>query len=238
MRPLLRVAVSLTAFFAAASAFTFSSPTSGSSIDPTKPLGISWSVSYTDPSTIDLKLTNSDSGAEIVLASGVVSYTGQYTVSAGTIKGSGSGYTLVAIGNGNTLAQLTGLSLGGTGGQTSTGAEATQISTQTVVPMPAASTGTEVVGATSGTIPTASIDSVGATTLPGTVSGSQVLASIAQTGSSFVTSTTSRGSTSSSAATATGTAGSTNTASGQKRLAGELVLGAAGVLAGVVALLA
>jgi len=235
MRPLLRVAVSLTAFFAAASAFTFSSPTSGSSIDPTKPLGISWSVSYTDPSTIDLKLTNSDSGAEIVLASGVVSYTGQYTVSAGTIKGSGSGYTLVAIGNGNTLAQLTGLSLG-TGDQTSTGAEATQVSTQTVVPMPAASTGTEVVGATSGTIPTASIDSVGATTLPGTVSGSQVLASIAQTGSSFVTSTTSRGSTSSSAATPT--AGSTNTASGQKRLAGELVLGAAGVLAGVVALLA
>ena len=228
MRALFRLAASWPALFALSSALDFTSPTPSTSIDPSKPLVISWSIGYTDPSVIDFKLSNSKSNSDVVLATGVTTYTGTYTVPPGTFDGSGSGFTLVAVGNGAVLDQVTGLSLGGASGQTSTVTEATVVSTQTVVPVPSGNSGS--------TVPTAFIDSVGVTTLPGTVSGSQTPASIAHTGSSFVTSTTSRGSISSSAATAT--AGSTSTASGQRRLAGELVLGAAGVLAGIVALLA
>ena len=131
---------------------------------------------------------------------------------------------------------MTGLSFDGSGSKTSTVAEATLTSTQTVVPMVVTSAASGATGSTSSIVTTASVDSVGVTSLPGTVSGSQVLSSITHTGSSFVTSTTSRVTFDSSAATAT--AGSTNTASGQKRLTSEFVLGFAGVLAGVVALLA
>ncbi len=213
----------LTTFLAVASALKFNSPSSGSAIDPNKPFVVSWSVSYTDPSAFDLKL--SKSGSDITLATGIVTYAGTYTVPGGTLQSSDSGYTLVASANGVTLGQVTGVSLGGKSGQTSTVAEVTLVSTQTVVPTPAASATSGETDATGSVVSTASIDLVGVTTITGT-----------STGSSFVTSTTSRASSSSSAATAT--AGNTNTASGQRRLAGELVLGAAGVLAGVVALLA
>jgi len=223
----MRLVACSTAFFTTSFALTFSSPTSNSAIDPTQPIVISWSISYTDPSVIDLKLSNSDN--DITLATGVVTYTGTYTIPGGTLPSSGSGYTLVAEGNGDKLAQVTGLSLGGsdTSDQTSTNAEVTLVSTQTVVPTPAS--GNDV--------PTASIDSVGVTTMSGIISGSQ--ASITTTLSGLVTSTTSR---TGSGSTVSSTAGSTNTntASGgqRRRLPGELVLGVAGLLAGIVALLA
>jgi hypothetical protein len=229
MRFFLRLLACSTAFLAASSALKFSSPSSGSVVDPTQPITISWSVSYTDPSLLDLKLSNSDSKVDLTIATGVVTYGGSYTVPAGTLQSAGSGFTLVAVGNGITLGQVTGLSLGAV-------AEVTLVSTQTVIPTPAASTNLEETSAAGTVIPTASIDSVGITTLSGTIGGSQVLASVTHTGSSFLTSTTSGTITSSSAASAS--AGSTNTASGQKKLGGELVLGAAGILAGVVALLA
>ena len=57
--------------------------------------------------------------------SGVVSYAGSYTVSPGTINTSGSGYSLVAIGNGSTLGQVTGFSLGSTYDKSSTTGEMT-----------------------------------------------------------------------------------------------------------------
>jgi len=236
MRPLSHLLACLTAFFAVAFSLEFTSPSSGSEIDPTQSLVISWSLSYSDPSVIDLKLSNSDSNTDFTLATGVVSYTGSYTVPAGTIQSSGSGYAIVAIGNGNTLGQVTGLSFGGTSDQSSSDTEVTLTSTQIVIPTPATVTSSEETNVTSSNVPTASIDSVGVTTLSGTVSGSQIVASITRSGSSFATSTTSRASSSSN--TATATAGSSNTASGQGRLTGEFVLGAAGVLAGIVALLA
>ncbi|OCT53293.1 hypothetical protein CLCR_10780 [Cladophialophora carrionii] len=233
MRSFTRLAGCLTGLFVVSSALKFSSPTSGSEIDPTQPFTILWSVSYSDPSVIDFKLSNSDSDTDLTLAVGVVSYTGTYTLPGGTIRASGSGFTLVAVGNGDTLAQVAGLSLGGAKGQTSAGAEVTLISTQTVVPTPVAPTSTGAIDATGSPVPTASIDSVGVTTLSGTASGSQNVVPFVHTSSSFVTSTTT---TSSSVDTVT--AGSTNTASGQRRLPDEFVLGAAGVLAGIVALLA
>ncbi|ETI27810.1 hypothetical protein G647_00259 [Cladophialophora carrionii CBS 160.54] len=236
MRFILHLSSWMAALIVVSSALKFSSPTSGAVIDPTQAITILWSVSYTDPSVIDLKLSNSDSDADLTLATGVVSYTGTYIVPAGTIPGSGSGYVLVAVGNGATLAQVAGLSLGDTGDQNSAIADVTLISTQTVVPTPAGPTTLGATDDTSRAVPTASIDSVGVTTLSGTAGESQFVASIARTDSSFVTSTASRTSISSSSATAT--AGSTNTASGQRRLDGELVLGAAGIVAGIVALLA
>jgi hypothetical protein len=205
-----------TAVLSLASALTFTSPTAGSTIDTTHSLTLSWSVSFSDPGTIDLHIVKG-SGSATTLATGVSSYAGTWTVPANTISGSGSGYILFASANGNKLGSVS-ISLGD-GSTTSSGSDSasvTMVMTQTVVPLPASSS----------TIPTASIDTVGITT---------GLASITGTGG-FVTSTTRRetGDTS----TSTPTAGTTNTASGQKRLGSELVLGAAGVLAGIVALLA
>jgi len=241
MRFYLRIGAICAALFTSSLALEITSPSSGSAIDPTKPLTISWSISYTDPSVIDLKISSGSN--HVTLATGAVTYAGSYTVPAGTLQGLGSGYAIVAVGNANTLAQVTGLSLGGSGsgegssssggnGQTSTVAQVTMTSTQTVIPTPAAATGSGGSDASSGSVPTTSVDSAGVTTMSGTRS----LASTTHTGSSFVTSKTSKASSGSS--TATATAGTTNTASGQRRLGGELVLGAAGVLAGIVALLA
>ncbi|KIX02153.1 uncharacterized protein Z518_08092 [Rhinocladiella mackenziei CBS 650.93] len=173
------------------------------------------------------------------LATGVAAYAGSYTVPANTITnpGSGSEYEIWAINDGDMLAQVTGLSLSATPAASASGtATASARSTQ--------QEGTD----TATGVPTASIESVGITTLTmsGTVTGSDATNSPAvngtssRTASSFVTSTTSRsGSGPSTSAAATTSEGSTNTANGQKRLGGgELVLSAAGMLAGIVALLA
>ncbi|EXJ72907.1 uncharacterized protein A1O5_04055 [Cladophialophora psammophila CBS 110553] len=229
MRSHLRFVACLATLFSSSLALKFTSPTSNSQINPSKSVVISWSLSFTDPSVIDLKLTNSDSSTDLIIATGVVSYTGSYTVPAGSIQGSGSGYKILAVGNGNTLDQITGLTFGSKNDQSSSGGtgQVTLVTTATVIPTPAA---------TDGTVPTATIDSVGVVTMPGTVTGSEATTRTA--GSSFTTSTTSKASSESSGAVATSAAGTTNTANGQKRRSGELILSAAGLLAGVIALLA
>ena len=238
----------LAAIFSTASALQFTSPTSGSGIDPTQPLVISWSVNFTDPSLIDLKITNANPNAvttDMTLATGVASYTGSYTVPANTIQNFGTGYEILALSNGATLAQITGLILGSSGSQVSTDAngQLTLVTTATGTGATTAasttSNGQNGSDSVSTSVPTASIESVGVTTLSGTVTGSEPTAGVSassRTESGFVTSTAS-GTRSDSSATASSTS-STNTANGQKRLGGELVLSAAGVLAGVVALLA
>ncbi|KAJ9608167.1 hypothetical protein H2200_007155 [Cladophialophora chaetospira] len=229
MRPFTGYAVYFAAFVAAVSALKFNSPTSGSTIDRTQPIVISWSVTITDPAIFDLKLSNSES--DITFATGVVSYTGTYTVPANTIRGSGSDYKFIASGNGITLGQITGLYLGSDNDPSFAAAGVTVVSTRTVIPT-AASRSSGYSGNSGSMVLTASIDSVGTTTLSGI--GGRI--STTPPGSSFITSAASSASSNSSAATTT--TGSTNTASGQKRRTGELVLSAAGVLAGVVALLA
>ncbi|KIW96264.1 uncharacterized protein Z519_03332 [Cladophialophora bantiana CBS 173.52] len=228
MRSHLRFVACLATLFSSSLALEFTSPTSDSQIDPSKSVVISWSLSLTDPSVIDLKLTNSDSSTDLTIATGVVSYTGSYTVPAGSIQGSGSGYKILAVGNGNTLDQITGLTFGSKNDQSSSGGtgQVTLVTTATVIPTPAA---------TGSTVPTATIDSVGVVTMPGTVTGSESTTRTA--GSSFTTSTTNKASSESNGAVAT-SAGTTNTANGQKRRGGELILSAAGLLAGVIALLA
>ena len=242
----------LAAFLSTGSALEITHPTSGSGIDPTRDLVITWSANVTDPSIIDLKITNSDPNAlttDMTLATGAVTYAGSYTVPANTIQNFGTGYQILAIVDGKTLAQVTGLVLGASSDQvsTETNGQLTFITTATNTAAPSAavtttSDGQEGSDGVSTSVHTATIESVGITTLTGTGTGSEATGSTmgtttSRTTSNFVTSTASRSSSKSSAAAAT-SAQSTNTANGQKRLGGELVLSAAGVLAGVVALLA
>lgn len=230
------------ALLATASALEILSPTPGSGIDPTKPLSILWSVDYNDPALVDIKFTNAnpnDVTTDLTLATGVASYTGAYTVPENMIQNFGTGYQILIISDGKTIASSTGLVLGQSSNEVSTDAngQATLIST-------AAPTASGSALLTS-SVPTASIESVGVTTLSGTATGTAGDATTSATTSrvsSFVTSTSSRSSSSSSSnsqssASATNTQ-STNTANGLRRLGGEYVLGAAGVLAGLVALLA
>lgn len=238
-------AIALAVLATAASALEILSPTPGSGIDPTKPLSILWSVDYNDPALIDIKFTNAnpnDVTTDLTLATGVASYTGSYTVPENTIQNFGTGYQLLILSGGNTIASSTGLILGQSSNEVTTDANG-QV---TLVSTAAAGTASGSAHLTS-SVPTASIESVGATTLSGTAAettASDADATASATTSrvsSFVTSTSSRssssGSGSPSSASAT-SAQSTNTANGQRRLGGELVLGAAGVLAGLVALLA
>jgi len=216
------------------------SPTPGSGIDPTKPLSILWTVDYNDPALIDIKFTNANPNGvttDLTLATGVASYTGGYTVPENTIQNFGTGYQILIISGGNTIASSTGLVLGQSSNEVTTDAngQATLVSTASGVRQDSATL--------TSSVPTASVDSVGVTTISGTATATdEEAASSTATSrvSSFVTSTSSRsgsGSGASSSASAT-SAQSTNTANGQRRLGGELVLGAAGVLAGLVALLA
>lgn len=216
------------------------SPTPGSGIDPTKPLSILWSVDYNDPALIDIKFTNANPNGvttDLTLATGVASYTGAYTVPENTIQNLGTGYQILIISGGDTIASSTGLVLGQSSNEVTTDAngQATLVST---------ASGQQQDSATlTSSVPTASVESVGVTTISGTGTATDSEATTSATTSrvsSFVTSTTSRSSSSGggqSSASAT-SAQSTNTANGQRRLGGELALGAAGVLAGLVALFA
>ncbi|KEF57777.1 uncharacterized protein A1O9_05697 [Exophiala aquamarina CBS 119918] len=215
------------------------SPTPGSGIDPTKPVSILWSVDYNDPALIDIKFTNANPNGvttDLTLATGVASYTGAYTVPENTIQNFGTGYQILIISGGNTIASSTGLVLGQSSNEVSTDAngQVTLVST---------TSGQQQDSATlTSSVPTASVDSVGVTTISGTRSATDAAATTSRV-SSFVTSTASRSSSGggggggSSSPSAT-SAQSTNTANGQRRLGGELVLGAAGALAGLVALFA
>ncbi|OAG38549.1 hypothetical protein AYO21_07209 [Fonsecaea monophora] len=238
MRSHFQVVACLATLFPSSLGLEFTSPSSDSRIDPSKDVVIWWSLSYTDPSTIDLKLGKSGSDTDLTIATGVVSYTGSYTVPAGTIQGSGSGYKILAVGNGDTLAQITGLTFSSKSDQSSSGdgGQVTLVTTATVVPV--ASTTSPIGGGTDSIVPTATINSVGVVTLSGTGTGSQVTTSLSnsRTESSFATSTSEASSESNGGVAAT--TGSTNTANGQNRRSGEFVLSAAGVLAGVIALLA
>jgi hypothetical protein len=229
------------ALLATASALEILSPTPGSGIDPTKPLSILWSVDYNDPALIDIKFTNANPNGvttDLTLATGVASYTGAFTVPENTIQNFGTGYQILIISGGNTIASSTGLVLGQSSNEVTTDAngQATLVSTASIT----ASGQNQDSTILTTSVPTASVASVGVTTISGTGTDAEATASATTSRvSSFVTSTSSRSSSSSSQSSASATSTqSTNTANGQRRLGGEFVLGAAGVLAGLVALLA
>ena len=231
-----------------ASALTFTSPTPGQPLDPTQSIVIKWTSDGSDPSNIDLIVSSANSGSvfpEQTLATGVSTASGQYVVPANTIQSYGTGFQIDASGAGTTVGQVTGLTLGAGSNQVSTASNG-QVSFvgESTANVPAATgtaTLTGIITSAPGSGASSAAGSV--TILTGTVTGSAAVSS--STGSSdstsrsssFITSSTSRSSSEASAA-ATTSAANSNTANSQGRVASEVVLCGAGVLAGIVALLA
>ena len=238
MRNLLLLGASLATLLLPTSALDIISPTPGSGVDPKKPFSILWAVDYSDPALIDIKFSGSD--GDVTLATGVASYTGSYTVPEDTIKDIGTDYQVLIISDGKTIASSTGLTLGQSSNEVTTDANGQATMASTAAGSGAAtSTDASSNSATiTNSVLTASVESVGITTMSGTATEDGATASSTNSRSSgFVTSTLSSSSDSSGQSSASATsAQSTNTAG--NRLVGELALGAAGVLAGLVALLA
>lgn len=220
------------------------SPTPGSSIDPTQPLSIVWSVDIYDPALVEIRFTNAKPNAvtsDLTLATGVASYTGSYTVPENTIQNFGAGYQLLFIGNGDaTIASSTDLTLGASSNQVSTDANGqltliTSVSTDNVPAAASVSSG--------GILDTASDHRVTVTTLTGTATASQASTTLSVSGTSqsgpstaSVHDSSSSSSTSSSASATS--AQSTNIATRSSLFGGEAFLTAAGLLTGLIALLA
>ncbi|KIV98233.1 hypothetical protein PV10_01901 [Exophiala mesophila] len=222
------------------SALKIISPTSGSSIDPTQPLNIVWSAENFDPALVEIRFSNAEPNAvtsNLTLATGVSTFSGSYTVPENTIQNFGTGYQLLFIGNGVTIASSTDLTLGASSNQVSTDAngQLTLLTSTSTDNVPATTAGSTVSEGISSEV----IDTV--TTLTGTITASQssttlVVSGTPQSGSSTgsVHSATNSGSSSASATSAQ----STNVATRSSLFGGEAFLTAAGVLTGLIALLA
>lgn len=231
----------------AVSALKILSPTPGSSIDPTQPLSIVWSVDIYDPALVEIRFTNAEPNAvtsDLTLATGVASYTGSYTVPENTIQNFGTGYQLLFIGNGGaTIASSTDLTLGASSNQVSTDAngQLTLITSAATDNVPAVTAGsTAAASVSSGNLDTASDHRVTVTTLTGTATPSQASTTLSVSGTSQSgpsTASVHDSSSSSSSASAT-PAESTNIATRSSLFGGEAFLTAAGVLTGLIALLA
>jgi hypothetical protein len=219
------VYIGFVATFTTTSALDFTSPSEGSDIDPTRDITITWTSSSSDPSTIDLTIGNAQPNqatTELTLGSDIDTSSNTFTIPANTIQNWGTGYQIQALDGTAVLAEITDLVLSPFSGQvsTNTAGQLTIISQQSTAQGPI-------------TAPTSLQSATGVTLLSGTVTPEPTESS-RRTG--FITSSTSR---STEASAAASSAANTNTANGQVQMRGsEVVLGAAGVLAGIVALLA
>ena len=246
------VFVSLLGLLSGTSALTFTSPTPGTALDPTQPITISWTSDASDPSTVNFIVSDANDSSLFpaqTVVQDVPSSSGSYTVPANTIKAYGTGFQIAASGDGKTVGTLNGITLGAGSNQVSTASngQVSFVSMATAGSAAASSAGTTEAATTEAAttaVPSSNAPAAASsvTVLTGTVTSSQstTSASISQSTSKttgFVTSSTSRSSSGASAA-ATTSAADSNTANAQLRVGSELVLGAAGVLAGFVALLA
>ena len=226
-------------FTTAVSALTITSPSAGQTLDPTQPITVSWTSEASDPSDFDLVVDgNGGLFSNTKVATGITTSSGTYYLPANAIITYGSGFVLKAqTPDGDDLAFSGSFDLS-LGSATTTNGQVSFISTNTF-------TGT----ITSGIASAAQTAMVASTTSSDTVSSisSDSSASSANTGpgttssdtrSGFSTSTISRSSTTS--ASATSSASVTTSANAQPRLVSnsQIVLSAAGVLAGLAALLA
>lgn len=96
----------LTSFLACATtslALTFTSPFSGSTVDLTSPLKVTWVPGPSDPSTFTLEIVNTvggNSDGSQILGLDVQTSSGSYTVPANTISNYGDGFELYAMTSG------------------------------------------------------------------------------------------------------------------------------------------
>lgn len=249
MFPTFTTFAALLALSASVQGLTITSPSSGAALDPSQPITVTWTSTSSDPPVFNLVLDNTNSGSltphNTVLSSGISTSTGTYTIPAYALLTYGSDFVFKATdSSGSNLATSPSftLALGSNQVSTLSGGGQVLISTSTGAPA-----GT---GLSSGTgAITATVTSATGATASGTASASTVgngnstisTTSHSSSSSSFRTSTTSSTSSRSGSASSTSSsATASSSANAQPRLSGntEIVLSAAGVMAGIVALLA
>jgi Ser-Thr-rich glycosyl-phosphatidyl-inositol-anchored membrane family len=212
-------------------ALEITSPAAGAAIDPTQSVVVEWTFDSSDPGVIDLWIDHQDPTGltyTSTFASGLSTSSGTYTIPPNTIQDFGSGYQIQAREenagpDGEVVAEVqVTLSPFQNAVSTNSDGRVTVVS-QTTAQGPI-------------TAPTSLQSATGVTILSGTATP-ETTATGATRSSGFITSSTSRASGEESAAATS--ADVANTAAAKIQMRGsEVVLGAAGVLAGIVALLA
>ncbi|KAJ9660101.1 hypothetical protein H2198_002798 [Neophaeococcomyces mojaviensis] len=256
-------AITFGVLLATADALTFTSPAAGDSLDPTQPITVEWTSDSSDPSTFDLILDNSNKNSLVKnkkIATSISTSSGSYILSTAAIMTYGDGFIFKAqSASGNTLSTSGAFTLAvdTSAVVTSNGRVSYQSTYTATVPPSSTAQGALAVSSSAQTTSNSAIttDSLvaqttaTATTTEATESATstpEATTTSESSRSSFMTSTTARsssssGSSSSSTRSASSSAASATTSvNAQPRVgsSGRIVFSAAGVIAGIVALLA
>jgi len=235
------------ALLATTRALTFTSPTVGQSLDPTQPITVQWTSDSSDPATLNLSI---DKPGGLVnnrtIARGLSTSSGNYVVAANAAAMTyGDGFLLRALGaTGNILAISPSFALS-VGSATTIDGQISYTWTNMFTGMPPATKiDQSVLVATSidddsATSSEAAMPSNRTATYPAAIASTTSTAA-GNTSSGFSTSTLSRTSASSTHSSSASSASATTSQNAQTRLgsSGQIALTGAGVLAGLVALLA
>lgn len=222
-------------------ALTITSPSG--SIDPTQPITVVWTSSPSDPSTFDLVLDQPDGGltSNKVIATGVSTSAGSYIVSANAVMSYGSSFVIKARSpSGDTLATSPSFDLS-IGSATTVDGQLSAVSTYTFT----GPTNTNDAGTAQNTLTASSAQgpaasSTGAAQSQNSTGDSSSTTDATNTSTGFSTSTTSRANSSSTRSSSSTSASATTSQNAQPRLgsSSQIAFSAAGILAGLAALLA
>ena len=228
-------------------AFAFTSPTSGQSLDPTQPITVQWTATSDDPATFDLVI---DKPGGLVnnqkIATSISTSSGLYIVAANAAAMTyGDGFVLKAqSATGDILATSPSFALS-VGSATTIDGQISYISTHTFTgtPEPTATAQNPLGITTTTDASTASSDGMPSSSSAGsdlTSSASETATATGTMTSGFSTSTFSRTSGSSIQASSTSSASAATSQNAQPRLgsSSQIAFSAAGILAGLAALLA
>lgn len=233
-------------FLSAINALTITSPTAGQNLNLLEPITVSWTSTSSDPATFDLVLDNSASGgvvSDFVVATGISTSSGTYILPAGASFTYGDGFVLKAESSDGDVLATSGSFFLGTGSATTVDGQPTFVPTFTgsVSVGPASATETGPVAATTTDGKTATeTDSAQATLGDSTSHASTIGTTSSTTGTSkFTTSTVSRsGSITSTTSSSSPSATSSQNAQPRLNSNSQIAFTAAGLIAGLAALLA
>jgi len=247
------VIVAIGVLLATVNALTITSPASGDSLDPTQPITIRWTSNSSDPSSFDLILDNSNQNSLVKnkkIATSISTSSGSYILSTATITTYGSGFMFKAqTTSGNTLSTSGSFTLAvdTSAVVTSNGAVSFQ-STYTATVLASSSFSSALAAETS--TQTTSNSATKAESLVAQTTGTERTNSASFTSNTtpssgslntgFMTSTVSRSSSGSTRSVSSSAASATTSANAQPRVGsgGQIAFTAAGLIAGLVALLA
>lgn len=235
----------LASLLATIDALTITSPSDGQTLDPTEPITFSWTSDSSDPDTFDILLDDSAVGglvSNLKVASGVSTSAGSYILPTGATKTYGDGFVLKAqSSSGDILAtspQFT-LSMGDGSSPTYTGTVSEgPASTTDAAAASSTATGDDAATSDNGSTTTGTSDAQA--TLGGNSNSAAASGTAASTGSnSFTTSTVSR-SGSSTGTSSSSSPSATISQNAQPKLgsSSQIAFTAAGLIAGLAALLA